>query len=144
MEIKDPNVHQKLIEMCDCYMETDHIQQLKRLANSESKDIDEDAVKYLALALLHAVSEKARKLTFKKKKGKYTILYENDGKNSLPIPAHDIIEKIFANCRSIMHLEEDKGKMPLSLGLKNDSIEVQMKIELKGDDEALKFKMPAL
>jgi hypothetical protein len=44
--------------------------------------------------------------------------------------------------RNILHLDQDKGALPLSLGLKNDQIEVLVKIERKPDKETLKIKFP--
>jgi hypothetical protein len=46
--------------------------------------------------------------------------------------------------RAILHLDEDKGGLPLTLGLKNDQIEVQVKVERTADKETLKVKFPEL
>jgi hypothetical protein len=39
-------------------------------------------------------------------------------------------------------MDEDKGGLPLTLGLKNDQIEVQVKFERTEDKETLKVKFP--
>lgn len=52
MEISDPGYHLKLIEMCDCYLETDFPIQIQKMVANPSDDLEEEAMKYLALALL--------------------------------------------------------------------------------------------
>lgn len=145
MEIHDPNLHQKLIEMCDCYLETDFKVQIQHAAQVPPTDLEEDSLKYLALTIMYAVTEKARKLTYKKKKGQLTVTVKAGGdKNSMPAPSEEIFDKIIETIRTILHLEDDNASMPLELGLRNGQIEVQVKVERKDDKEALKFKFPDL
>jgi hypothetical protein len=66
MEKIQLNYHLKLQEMCDCYMETDFLANMQGMVGAESKDLEEDAVKYLALTVLYAITRKAAKLTIKK------------------------------------------------------------------------------
>lgn len=145
MEIHDPNLHLKLIEMCDCYLETDFKGQLQRLATSPGGDIDEDSVKYLALAIMYALTEKAQKLVFKCKKGQLTMLIKAGGeKISLKAPSLEIFNRIVSIVRTILHLEEDKASLPLSLGLRSGQIDVQVKVERSSNKESLKLKFPDL
>jgi hypothetical protein len=44
--------------------------------------------------------------------------------------------------REITHIEGDKGKTPLSLGIRNDSIELRVKIKTKHDREKVTLKFP--
>jgi hypothetical protein len=44
--------------------------------------------------------------------------------------------------REVTHIEGDKGKSPLSLGVRNDSIELQVKIKTKDDREKVTIKFP--
>lgn len=145
MEIKDPNLHLKLMEMCDCYLGTDYAATIHKVADAPSSDTQEDALRYLALALLFTLTEEARQLSFKRKNDKITVTIKHeDEKIALRPPARHVFEKIIAIMRAILHLDEDKGGMPLALGLKNDRIEVQVKIERAADKEALKVKFPEL
>jgi hypothetical protein len=145
MEIHDPNLHLKLIEMCDCYLETDFKSQIQRLATSSGEDVDEESVKYLALAIMYALTEKARKLVFKSKKGQLTVLLKVDGeKISMKAPSLEIFNRIVSIIRTILHLEEDKASMPLSLGLRNGQIDIQVKVERDDNKESLKLKFPDL
>ncbi|MEN8142051.1 MAG: hypothetical protein ABFQ82_00470 [Thermodesulfobacteriota bacterium] len=145
MEIHDPNLHLKLIEMCDCYLETDFKGQIQRLAVSPGDDVDEESVKYLGLAIMYALTEKARKLVFKRKKDQLTVLLKVDGeKISMKAPSLEIFNRVIAIVRTILHLEEDKASMPLSLGLRNGQIDVQVKVERGEKKESLKLTFPDL
>ena len=145
MELSDPGYHLKLIEMCDCYLETDYSPQIQKMVASPSADLEEDAIKYLALAILYTITEKAQKLSFKKKKDKLTVLIKADGeKLSLRAPAPELFAKIIEIIRTILHFDEDKGAIPLSLGLRNGQLDVQVKLERTSDKETLKIKFPKL
>ena len=145
MEIHDPNLHLKLMEMCDCYLGTDYEATIQKVADAPSADTQEDALRYLALALLCTITEKARQLSLKRKNDKITVTIKHDDeKLALRPPARPVFEKIIAIMRAIIHLDEDKGGLPLTLGLKNDQIEVQVKIERSADKETLKIKFPEL
>lgn len=145
MEIHDPNLHQRLIEMIDCYMETDYLAQLKRVVNSAGPEVTEEAIKYLALAIMFSVTEKAGKLSFKVSNKKMKVVAKVAGdKIGLPAPPAEIGAKIFEVVRKILHLEEDNGKMDLALGLRNDQLNLQVKVEREEDKESLRLKFPAL
>ena len=145
MEIHDPNLHLKLMEMCDCYLGTDYAATIQKVADTPSSDTQEDALRYLALALLFTLTEEARQLSFKRKNDKITVTIKHeDEKIALRPPARPVFERIIIIMRSILHLDEDKGGMPLTLGLKNDQIEVQVKVERIADKESLKVKFPEL
>lgn len=145
MEIHDPNLHLKLIEMCDCYLGTDYAPTIQKVADAPSADIQEDALRYLALSLLFALTEKAHQLSIKRKKDKITVTIKHDDeKIALRPPTRVVFERIITIMRAIIHLDEDKGGLPLILGLKNDQVEVQVKIERTADKETLKVKLPEL
>ncbi len=143
MEIHDPDLHLKLIEMCDCYMETNFRDQIQHLATTPGDDAEEDSMKYLALAIMYAVSENTRKLTFKRKKSNITVLIKGRGeKTSMKAPPQDIFNRVISIIRGILNLEEDKASMPLALGLRSGQLEVQVKVERKGEKESLRITFP--
>ncbi|OGQ87651.1 MAG: hypothetical protein A2512_13100 [Deltaproteobacteria bacterium RIFOXYD12_FULL_56_24] len=145
MEIHDPNLHLKLMEMCDCYLGTDYAATIQQVADAPSADTQEDALRYLGLAILLTLTEKARQLSLKRKKDKITVTIKHDAeKTALRPPTRAVFDRLIAIMRSIIHLDEDKGGLPLTLGLKNDQIEVQVKIERTTDKETLKVKFPDL
>jgi len=145
MELHDPTLHQKLIEMCDCYLDTDYPAKLHAMVSTPLADTAEESTKYLALALLYALTEKARKLSFKRKQEHVTVtITVDDDKISLPTPPRPLFEGIMQTLRNILHLEGNKAAMPLALGLRNGDIELQVKMEAEKDKESLKIKLPQL
>ena len=144
MEKIQLNYHLKLQEMCDCYMETDFLANMQGMVGAESKDLEEDAVKYLALTVLYAITRKAAKLTIKKKGDDLSVRIKADEKEDLPHPSAVVADKIFQIMREILHIDEDKGEMDLSLGLRTGEVNVHVKVKGQGDKQSLKIKFPTL
>jgi len=44
--------------------------------------------------------------------------------------------------RKITHIEEEKGKTPLSLGIRNDSVNLKIKFKAKKGKEKIAIKFP--
>jgi hypothetical protein len=44
--------------------------------------------------------------------------------------------------REITHIEGDKGKTPLALGIRNDSIEIQVKMKSEEGKDKITLKFP--
>jgi len=140
MEKLSLNYHLKLQEMCDCYLETDFMPEMQHMsASPPSDDLEEDAIKYLALAIMHAINEQAAKLSLKKKGGVITVTVKNGEKEKLPAPAAPVFARIIEIVRAILHIEEDKGKLPLSLGLRNGEVNVMVKVKREDDRESVAF-----
>jgi hypothetical protein len=144
MEKISLNYQLKLQEMCDCYMETDFNEALQDMAGVESRDVEEDAIKYLALAIMYAISEKAEKLSLKQKKDELSARIKNSDKKKLPVPSAEVMAKVFAIMRTILHIEEDRGEMELSLGLRSGEVNVMVNVERKKDKQSLKIEFPKL
>jgi len=142
MEKLSLNYHLKLQEMCDCYMETDYLPVMQGMPGSESKDLEEDAIKYLALAIMFAITEKAEKLTLKNKGEEFTAKIKNGGKQLLPAPSAAVLDKVLEIMRSILHIEEDKGEMEFSLGLRSGEVNVMVKVAREDGRQSLKIKFP--
>ncbi|MDX2433489.1 MAG: hypothetical protein QNK14_02625 [Desulfobacterales bacterium] len=136
------NYHLKLQEMCDCYMETDFLTALQGMAGADSKDVEEDAIKYLALAIMYAITKKAEKLSFKKKGEELKAKINNGSKEKLPVPSVAVLDKVFEIMRGILHIEEDKGEMEFSLGLRSGEVDVIVKVDREDGKESLKIKFP--
>ena len=77
MEKMTINNHLKLQEMCDCYLETDFLSAMQDMAGTVSKEVEEDAIKYLALAIMYAITQKSEKLSLKKKGDDLKIKIKN-------------------------------------------------------------------
>jgi hypothetical protein len=136
------NYHLKLQEMCDCYMETDFLGVMQDMSGIETKDSEEDAIKYLALAVMYAITKKAEKLSFKKKGDEIKTKIKNGETEILPPPSGAVLDKAFEIMRAILHIEEDNEEMDFSLGLRSGEVNVMVKFTRKDDKQSLKIKFP--
>ena len=144
MEKLSHNLHAKLQEMCDCYMDTDYLPELKRAVTSTADDLEENSIKYLALAILEVLTQKAGKLKIKKKDKVTVEITSSDEKITLPAPTGEMAGKIFEIVRSITHIEGDKGESELAFGLRNGRIDLTAKLSKKEGKESLKLIFPEL
>jgi len=146
--IKDErNYHQRLQEFCDCFMETDFKKELeaasKGASGDPSGDPDELALKFLGLAILYGANEDAKKITLQRsREGKSLFAVEARGNYQLPPPSAQVADRIFSIARSITHIDEDQGKEPLSLGLRNDRMEITLQFDRKRGGESLSILFP--
>lgn len=145
MQLQDPNLHLKLQEMCDCYLETDFMAQLRGMTAVPSADLPEDALKYLSLAIMAGVTDKAEKLKLKNKAGSIgASLVVQGEKVLLPPPSAELFGAIIDLVRAILHFEAKGGKTPLSLGLRNSELELQVKLKQEEGKTALTIGFPDL
>ena len=133
------NIHLKVQEMCDCYATSDPLKEMSEIKGGD--DQGEAAEKWLALAALHGVNNNAKEISIRRSKDgniKVTAQYRE---SELPSPGADIGEQVMSAVREITHIEGEKGKSPLALGIRNDSIElkIKMKSKDKGDRVTLTF-----
>lgn len=125
--------------MCDCYATEDPLKEMSEIKGGD--DQGEAAEKWLALAALHGVNNNAKEISIRRSKDgkiKVTAQYRE---TELPSPGAEIGEKVMNAVREITHIEGEKGKSPLALGIRNDSIElkIKMKSKDKGDRVTLTF-----
>lgn len=137
--------HLKLQEMCDCYLNTDFSKHLTAMASVNSTDFMEDGYKYLALALLEATTQKAKELSFEKSSDFVTVRIKVADRNiDLLPPAQELVGAVMSIIRHIIHLEEDEGKSPLVLGLKNGQLDLSVKMKKEKNTESLTIWFPEL
>jgi hypothetical protein len=134
------NVHLKVQEMCDCYATTDPLKEMSVVKNDADKE--EAAVKWLALAALHGVNDNAREITVTRSSDGKVQVRATYRESELPSPGSDIGARIMEAVREITHIEGQKGKMPLALGIRNDSIELQVKMKEKEGKTKVTIKFP--
>ncbi len=134
------NVHLKVQELCDCYATNDPLKEMSVVKNDSDKD--EAALKWLALASLHGVNNNAKEVTITRSKDGEVRVTAKYRESELPSPGSDVGARIMEAIRAITHIEGDKGKSPLSLGIRNDSIELRVKIKTKDDREKVTIKFP--
>jgi len=143
----DRTFHLRLQEFCDCFMETDYQKELEVASRGVSgdpwSDEEELALKFFGLAILYGATQEIKNFSIRKgKDGKVLFSLEGKGTYQLPPPSTKTAERIFAIARSIMHLEEDRGAMPFSLGLRNDRLELKLKLDRKGQEDFLTVTFP--
>jgi hypothetical protein len=129
------NLHKKVQEHCDCFATTDYLSEMAKVKTDNDKD--DAALKWLALAALHGINNNAEKVTISKDKDgevQVTAEYKN---TELPSPGKEVADKIFEAVRGITHIEDEKGKTDLALGIRDSSI--NMKIKVKPDKVVFKF-----
>ena len=134
------NIHLKVQELCDCYASNDPLKEMSEIKGDSDKD--EAAAKWLALAALHGVNNNAKEVTIRRSPDgniKVTAKYREA---ELPSPGAEIGEKIIDAVREITHIEDSKGKSPLALGIREDSIELNIKMKSKGEGEKVTIKFP--
>lgn len=134
------NLHLKVQEMCDCYATGDPLKEMSIVKSEEDKE--EAAIKWLALAALHGVNNNAEEITVTRTPDGQVRVVAEYRDTELPSPGSEVGGKIVDAIREITHIEEDKGKSPLSLGIRNDSIELNIKFKTKEDKEKITIKFP--
>jgi hypothetical protein len=134
------NLHQKVQEMVDCYATNDPLKEMSEIG--QESDLDEAAIKWLALAALHGVNAGAKKIELElKPDGSVEVEAKYRGSH-LPAPSPELAQKVLEVMRGITHLEGAKGKEPLALGIRNDSLSLGVKLEEKDGKSELKLKFP--
>ena len=134
------SLHKKVQEHCDCYMTTDHLKEMSKVQNDADKK--EAAVKWLALAALHGINHDASEITITRAADGSTRVFAEYRDAELPSPGSEIGGSIVDAVRAITHIEERKGKTKLALGVRDSSVELEVKIKSKGDREKIKIAFP--
>ena len=134
------NLHLKVQELCDCYATNDPLKEMSIVKNEGDKD--EAALKWLALTALHGVNGNADKINITRSKDGEICVTAKYRESELPSPGSEVGTKILEAVREITHIESDKGKTPLALGIRNDSIEVQVEMTSKEGKENVTLKFP--
>ncbi len=143
------NYHQRLQEFCECFMETDPKEELKKasegVSGDPSDDADELAVKFLSLGIFYGASEKAKKVSIERSKdGKVVFSVDARGKHQLPPPNAELADRVISIGRSLTHIDDDKGKEPVSFGLGNDRMEITFQFDRKKTGETFSILFPRL
>jgi hypothetical protein len=100
------------------------------------------AVKWVALAALHGVNHNAEEIS---------ISHDDDGQitvvakyrpTELPSPGKDAGTRIFDALEEMTHIDADKGKTELALGMRDSSIDLNAKIKKKSGGEKITTIFP--
>ena len=134
------NLHLKVQELCDCYATNDPLKEMSIVKNDEDKD--EAAAKWLALAALHGVNDNAKEVTITRSADGQVMVRAKYRESELPSPGADVGSKVFDAVREITAIEAGKGKSALALGIRQDSIELEIKFKSKEDKEMVTIRFP--
>jgi hypothetical protein len=134
------NIHLKVQELCDCYATNDPLKEMSEIKGDS--DQEEAAAKWLALAALHGVNDNAKEVSITRSPDGNIRVTAKYREAELPSPGPEIGEKIMSAVREIAHIEGAKGKSPLALGIRNDSIELKIKMKSKDEGEKVTLKFP--
>lgn len=134
------SMHKKVQEMCDCYATTDPLKEMSDL--SREADAESAAIKWVALAALHGVNNNAKKICISSDDdGRITVVAKYR-ESELPSPGQAVGGKIFDTFREMTHIEADKGKTALALGIRDSSIDLKVKIKKKNGGETISIAFP--
>jgi hypothetical protein len=134
------NVHLKVQELCDCYATNDPLKEMSVVKNEDDKE--EAALKWLALVALHGVNDNAEEVTITRSSNGKVQVVAKYRESELPSPGSEVGERIIKAVREITHIEGQKGKTPLALGIRNDSVELEVKMKEKDGREKVTIKFP--
>lgn len=134
------NLHLKVQELCDCYATTDPLKQMSII--QKEPDSAETALKWLALATLHGIDAGAEKISLLIQKDGQIQVTAKYREAFLPAPGKEIAEKIMESLREITHIEGEKGKIPLSLGIRNSSIDLGISLKSEGETGKITISFP--
>lgn len=134
------NVHLKVQELCDCYATNDPLKEMSVVKNEDDKE--EAALKWLALVALHGVNDNAEEVTITRYSNGKVQVVAKYRESELPSPGSEVGERIIKAVREITHIEGQKGKTPLALGIRNDSVELKVKMKEKDGREKVTIRFP--
>lgn len=130
--------HQKMQELCDCFAETDPLKEMALLGKDADKE--EAALKWLALAILHGVDRNAKNISLKRTADGAVKAEAEYRDGELPTPGAEIGARVMEAARQISHIEEEKGEMPLAVGIRDSSVELLMEVERKAGEEKITLR----
>ncbi len=133
-------LHKRVQEEIDCFATTDPLKEMSELGKGE--DPEEAALKWMALAVLHGINMNAEKTTIVKSADGQVKVTAHYRPAELPSPGTTIGEKVIQSIRDILHLEEEKGKTTLALGVREGRFDLKVKVKKDEEGEKVTLKFP--
>jgi len=134
------NLHLKVQELCDCFATTDPLKEMSEV--KDSQEVNEAALKWFALAVLHGINDNAKNITLTADEDGKVEVMASYRKSELPSPGTEIGRKVMEEIRDIGHMEKKKEKMTLALGFRNNDLELKIESSKKHGKETIKIKFP--
>jgi len=121
------NMHLKIQDLCDCYATNDPLKEMSIVKND--RDLQEAALKWLALATLHGINANAKKISIQTTENGEVEVTAKYRKSHLPSPGSQVGQKIFETIQDITHITEKKGKTNFAVGIRDSSIDMKIKVD---------------
>ncbi len=134
------SAHKKVQDMIDCYATTDPLKEMSNIGREP--DAEQAAAKWVALAALHGVNQNAKKISIRREADGTVRVTAKYREAELPSPGADIGSRIIETLRAVTHVEGEKGKTPLALGMRDSSVDLNVKIESEAGGETITLKFP--
>ena len=134
------SAHLKVQEFIDCYATADPLKEMSRIEGD--REVREAALKWLALAALHGINAGAEQISLKVSQdgpAQVTARYREAG---LPSPGIRVGNEIVKIVREMTHLEDAGGALPFSLGVREDSVLLNLLMAGKGPEQSLTLAFP--
>ena len=108
------------------------------------KDADKAAaaVKWLALTALHGVNNNAKSVSIQRKADGSVKVAAEYRRTELPSPGANVGEEIFEAVRAMTHIQSDQGETALALGIRDSSLNLQVKLQKEGAEEKVTIDFP--
>jgi len=134
------NLHQKVQEMCDCYATNDPLKEMSEMQHES--DTSEAAIKWIALAVLHGINDNAEEISLQRNKDGSVKVVAEYRKAELPPPDTAISEKVLETMKEIIHVDSSQGDSSLAFGVRNSSMELQVRTREEGGEAKVTIKFP--
>ena len=134
------SIHQKVQELCDCFATTDPLKEMSKVG--KAPEGEDAALKWIALAVLHGINSNAEKISLRTSSdGKVKVTAEYR-KTELPSPGGEVGKKVVEAMRAMTHMEKNKEKIVLALGIHNNSMDLKIKARHEGGDDRITITFP--
>jgi hypothetical protein len=134
------NIHLKVQELCDCFATTNPLKEMSDVVRD--KDTDEAALKWIALAVLHGINSNAEKISISTAKDGNVKVTAEYRKAELPSPGPSVGKKVIQAMRVMTHIEDDRDKMTLAFGIRNNSMDLKIKSRHDKNDDKITIVFP--
>jgi len=135
-------LHYKLQEMCDCFATADPLKEMRGVKTESDKE--EAALKWLALAILYGIDSHAKKISIQASDNGEISVRAKYRESELPSPGVEVGKRVIESIRQIVHIDEDEGKTPLAVGIRDGSIDVDVEVEREKGGEVVTIKFPEM
>ncbi len=134
------SLHQKVQELCDCFATNDPLKEMSKMQHETNAD--EAAIKWIALAILHGINNNAEEISLDHTKTGSVRVVAEYRKAELPPPDNVISEKIISALKEIIHADSSQCDSTLAIGVRDGSIDLQVRTREEGGDSKVTIKFP--